>query len=613
MKAIYKTGSNKLVTSSIYTVPKKNGKRRPVINLRWVNGHLPKMHFKMTTIKDVKAAITSGCWMTSIDLTDCFWGVPLSKQDQRYVSFRWRGQNYSFRVLPFGLSLSPLYITKLYRNLVQRLGAEGHRVLMYIDDILVLGDTKQQCEETTSRVLSYLKELGAVVNEPKSCLSPSQQAEYLGFTLDSKNMRISTPKKKLVNMAKALRSTINKSNISARQLSSVLGKINSLADAMLSARVHTSGLQELKTSILRNKGWDEAAPMTKAALQDLQWWKVHLVDLNGADLIPPSADVCMATDASGFGWGAWMETPTGLVRWGGLFNKAITKKHINYKELLAVLYVLQGAPIDLHNKTLDIQIDNTTAMHYLRRLGGRHRDLSILTDKIHEICIAKKIRLIVNHLAGTLNVIADEESRRSVIHLADFQLHPDIFKTISSIWGPFTIDLFATYQNRQISRFASFLPQPKATWVDAMKHIWTKEFPYIFPPFSMITRILQKIDNEKATAVLVAPIWQAQPWFPLILRSLIDIPLVLPEHRDLLLHPLRAEGKNPPWVTVAWKISGIVSKRKMFRKKLSHKWSNRGPQQLMRAMTPTGSHGSISPSKMAKIQQLATSLLSMTG
>ena len=50
MKAIYKTGSNKLVTSSIYTVPKKNGKRRPVINLRWVNGHLLKMHFKMTTI-----------------------------------------------------------------------------------------------------------------------------------------------------------------------------------------------------------------------------------------------------------------------------------------------------------------------------------------------------------------------------------------------------------------------------------------------------------------------------------------------------------------------------------------------------------------------------------
>ena len=62
--AIYQTNRKDLVLSSIYTVPKKDsGKRRPVINLRWVNDHLNERHFKMSTMKDVKASITQGAWM----------------------------------------------------------------------------------------------------------------------------------------------------------------------------------------------------------------------------------------------------------------------------------------------------------------------------------------------------------------------------------------------------------------------------------------------------------------------------------------------------------------------------------------------------------------------
>ena len=85
-QAIFVNKAKNLVLSSIYTVPKKDGKRRPVINLRWVNKHLRKIKFKMSTIKDVKAAITQGCYMTTLDLKDCFWGFPVHKDDQRFLS-----------------------------------------------------------------------------------------------------------------------------------------------------------------------------------------------------------------------------------------------------------------------------------------------------------------------------------------------------------------------------------------------------------------------------------------------------------------------------------------------------------------------------------------------
>ena len=85
--AIEQTTRTDLVLSSIYTVPKKNGKTRAVINLRWVNSHLHRKHFKMSTMKDVKAALTQDCWMASLDLKDCFWALPVAQCDQRFLAF----------------------------------------------------------------------------------------------------------------------------------------------------------------------------------------------------------------------------------------------------------------------------------------------------------------------------------------------------------------------------------------------------------------------------------------------------------------------------------------------------------------------------------------------
>ena len=62
--AIYENPKKNLVLSSIYTVPKKDSDaRRPVHNLRFINEHIDSQHFKMTTMKDVKAAITKNCFM----------------------------------------------------------------------------------------------------------------------------------------------------------------------------------------------------------------------------------------------------------------------------------------------------------------------------------------------------------------------------------------------------------------------------------------------------------------------------------------------------------------------------------------------------------------------
>jgi hypothetical protein len=600
------------VRSSIYTVPKKNGKRRAVINLRWLNSHVNTEHFKMTSMKDVKSAITPGCWMASLDLSDCFWGLPVSPDHQRFLAFDFEGKTYCFQVLPFGLGPSPWFITKLYRHVVERLQQQGHQVMMYIDDMLILGEDKRACEAAVEAARDLLQELGAVLNEEKSSLSPSQKLVYLGFEIDSEAMTITAPPKKLTNLRKAIRSVLKKP-ASARCLASILGKINSLQDAMLATRIHTTELHEMKLA-LAEKSWDYKAPLTKEAIQDLEWWKCNASDINGKSLLPPVVDVRAATDASDYGWGAWMETPTGIQRWGGVFSSSIAKEHINYKELLTVWYALRSAPVDLKNKTLEIGIDNTTAMWYLRKSGGSRRHLAKLSETIWLWLLQHKVTLRVFHLPGVLNTIADEESRlRNKIRLTDLALNHSIFNKICYRWGTPTIDLFATFQNRQVPRFASELPQPGAVWVDAMRHSWSKERAWANPPFALIGRVLQKVRAEKTSVILVAPLWPAQPWFASLLAMLTDVPMLLPRSNNLFQHPIlekRNESMNPVWATAVWRISGDASVQRDARARLSRLLSRHGTRALTSRMTLLGRPGVTSPAAGSKIRALETHLLS---
>ena len=611
MRAIYVNNRRDVVTSSIYTVPKKNGKRRAVINLRWVNSHLQTIKFKMTTMKDVKAAITKDCWMASLDLSDCFWGLPVYETDQRFLSFEWRGTTYSFRCLPFGMALSPLFITKLYRHVVQHLQARGMRAMIYIDDLLILGDSKEECAATARAAQDLLIDLGAIVNKEKSNLMPAQEAEYLGFTINSRDMKISAPTKKIINTTKAIRATLNKTRVTARHLASILGKLTSLADALFPTRVHTTGLHQQKIGLLA-KGWDFPMPLSEEAKQDLQWWKDNMRTMNGRSLLPETVDVRGATDASDYGWGAWIETPQGILRWGGLFSRTLAREHINYKELLAVYYLLKSSPTPLRDKVLELGIDNTTAMWYLRKMGGNRPHLARLANKIFSILKETETHLEVFHLPGVLNHLADESSRNNSIRLWDYRLNPAIFETISHTWGPFSMDLFSTYENRQLPRFASMAPQPEAIWVDAMAHSWANEFAWAFPPANMIGRTLQKVEHEDTSMVIVTPLWPAQPWYPMLLRMMTAIPVVLPACPQLLQHPL-GSPVTLSWTFVAWRISGsrcagAATMRQSCLRRFKH-----GRRALTRITTPSGKPGSPSPQAEGQILQLRTTLYSLSG
>jgi hypothetical protein len=134
--------------SQLFIIPKKTGDRRLVLNLRPLNKFVAPQHFKMETLKSTCNMINHGYYFTSIDLADAFLHVLVAQCSHRYLQFSWEGQLYQFRVLLFGLSLSPLVFTKILKPVLKWARRKGIRLSAYLDDLLIAAKDRTTCQQT---------------------------------------------------------------------------------------------------------------------------------------------------------------------------------------------------------------------------------------------------------------------------------------------------------------------------------------------------------------------------------------------------------------------------------------------------------------------------------
>ena len=70
-------------------------------------------------------------------------------------------------------------------------------------------------------------------------------------------------------------------------------------------------------------------------------------------------------DASNMGWGARQ----GKLQTGGRWSQAETAHHINYLKLLAAFLALQCIAKSSNGITMQMKLDNVTAVTYINKLG----------------------------------------------------------------------------------------------------------------------------------------------------------------------------------------------------------------------------------------------------
>ena len=215
------------VISPIFTRVKKDGSHRVIFNLKKLNESVSYHHFKMDTLETALKLMTENCFMTSLDLKNAYYSIPIAKEHQKYLKFVWNNELYAFTCLPMGLSSSPRIFTKLMKPVFATLRSKfGYKCISYIDDSLYFGDTYNECEQVTFTAAQFLTSVGFTIHPEKSAVKPTQIVEYLGFLLNSTKMIVKLTDKKALRIIDVCKQFFSKDKVfTIRQVSSLVGSL----------------------------------------------------------------------------------------------------------------------------------------------------------------------------------------------------------------------------------------------------------------------------------------------------------------------------------------------------------------------------------------------------
>lgn len=560
------------VISRVFPVPKKDSRVRLVINLRTINPFVPQIHFKMEGLRTVRALLRPNDFMVKIDLEDAFHHIPMHPEAQPYFRFQWGSQVFQWQCMPFGYRDAPRIFTRLMRVIAKEGRSLGLRLVVYMDDILIMSSTAEQSIKDRDLFLNLLLEFGFTISQKKCVLTPSQSMGFLGVVVDSLTMTLSLPKEKLDRLvARAQRMRLRAQagkKTSVHSLQKLIGHLQAVSDCVLPTRLRSNSLREA----LRLAEHKASTLLSELAQSDLLWWETHLPSWNGKSLRDPPPDYQFDTDASEKGWGAVYFPASGpRVECQGFFTEELTS---NTRELTAVLNGITSVSraVEWKNCSVRVRTDNQVTMSYVNRMGGREPHLSRIAEQIHAFCLDRNIKLTAEYLPGVQNSAADSLSRVESDH-SESKLHPELFQLLDKMWGPHTLDGLASSTTSQLIRYVSYRHDPNCLYTDLFSRpIDPKENCWLFPPASgpLIPKCLKFIESNKISATILVPVWASQPWWPLLWPLCQDWPALLPRHPFTLSNWV--EGKEvqslPFWPLVALRLSGTRCDVRAFQTQL---------------------------------------------
>lgn len=548
--------------SSIFLVPKPNGDKRFILNLKRLNKHIKTCHFKMEDYRTASKMMTKHCYMASIDMKDAYFLVPVHSTYKKYLRFKYNDTLYEFNCLPFGLSTAPFVFTKLLKPVMEYLRHRNMMSVIYLDDIFCIGRSYKECNQNVLNTKNLLLQLGFLINYEKSSFLPSTECKFLGFLFNSKEMALKLPKNKIEKIRSELIKFSGIRQCKLRELARFIGLLTSSCPAVQYGWVHTKQLERYKYQcLLHNDDFDQKICIPKNLKNDLTWW-LRNIDNSFNPFRFNDFKKEIFSDASGSGWGAFCNEKEA----SGFWKQDEINTHINVLELKAAFFALKIFANNMYNCEILLRIDNVTAISCINRMGSiKYKHFNSISREIWDWCERRKITVFASYINTIDNYEADYLSRKKFTD-TEWELCDTAYQKIYEYFGQADVDLFASRTNAKCTVYVSWKNDPDAWVVDAFTISWSKMFFYAFPPFSLILRMLQKIISDEAEGIVVVPYWPTQPWFPLLNKLIISKSLHFGPDINLLSSPFRSVHSLHETLTlVAVRLSG-----KRYKNSLCH-------------------------------------------
>ncbi|XP_076660824.1 uncharacterized protein LOC143364275 [Halictus rubicundus] len=182
--------------SPVWVVPKKadaSGKQkwRIVIDFRKLNELTDQDAYPLPDIDDILSQLGNAKFFSALDLSSGFHQIPMDPDSKKYTAFSTPQGHFHYNRMPFGLKNAPATFQRMMDTALR--GLVNKHCFVYLDDIIIFGDTIGKHNENLAMVLQRLRELGLKI-QPDKCEFLKPELEYLGHLVTAEGVK-PNPKK----------------------------------------------------------------------------------------------------------------------------------------------------------------------------------------------------------------------------------------------------------------------------------------------------------------------------------------------------------------------------------------------------------------------------------
>ena len=175
----------------LLVVPKKmdaSGKKkwRVVVDFRKLNNVTIGDAFPLPNITDILDQLGNSKYFTTLDLASGFHQVPIDPKDAPKTAFSTIFGHYEFTRMPFGLKGAPATFQRLMNSVLT--GLQGIRCFVYLDDVVVYGNS---LEDHNNKLIDVLKRLRqhSLKLHPDKCEFLRKEVQYLGHVITENGIK----------------------------------------------------------------------------------------------------------------------------------------------------------------------------------------------------------------------------------------------------------------------------------------------------------------------------------------------------------------------------------------------------------------------------------------
>ena len=522
------------------SVAENRNKKRLILDLSRLNKYVKYDRIKLEDWKMALDYFEQGCFCIKFDLKSGYHHIDIAKNFQKFLGFQWNNKYYCYTVLPFGLSSAPFIFTKSPRPVVKFLRKNGIKIVLYLDDGLVFAPTKNQCNLDSTIIQKTLSETGLLVNFEKSEFTPTQVIEWLGITWNARLFSISIPDRRIEDTISCLQRTISRfPKVTARELARIVGKLISMAPVM--GNICNIMTKFSSIEIASRESWDSELIFghQKQVLDELNFWLEGIQRENERFLQSvKQKNVIVYSDASNVASSAYTVEVNSKV-FHLMWREHEKKMSSTWRELKAIELALASFAKELQSMTVKWFTDNQNCAKIVHS-GSMKHELQVLSYSIFRMCIQNKISLDVQWVPRTENDKADYLSK--IIDHDDWEITIEFFEFVNSMFGPFSVDRFANFNNRKLVRYNSKFWNPESEAVDCFTQNWAGENNWLVPPLHLIVSTVKHTVECRAHGTLIVPNWPSAVFWPLLFdqdlyyKSYVKDALLFKNTRDIINH-----------------------------------------------------------------------------